>query len=82
MSFQVEYFQINPKLNYYKCIGVPKDQTTRKVRIYRPANTTMQSGTSSSQARLWRIDFETQDRWENSLMGWASSYVFYIKMYV
>ncbi|XP_028399061.1 NADH dehydrogenase [ubiquinone] iron-sulfur protein 4, mitochondrial-like [Dendronephthya gigantea] len=52
--------------------GVPEEQLkTRKVQIFSPAQNAMQSG--SFNTRLWRLEFNTQDRWENPLMGWASS---------
>ncbi|KAJ3284946.1 hypothetical protein HDU76_008204, partial [Blyttiomyces sp. JEL0837] len=51
--------------------GVPPTVTRRSVRIYRPANTPTQSG--SARPNHWRIDFDVQQRWENPLMGWASS---------
>jgi NADH dehydrogenase (ubiquinone) Fe-S protein 4 len=47
--------------------------THRAVRIYQPTRNTMQSGTGTQR---WRIDFDTLQgggRWENRLMGWASS---------
>ena len=31
----------------------------------------MQSGTAG--VRRWRLEFETRERWENNLMGWAST---------
>ena len=31
----------------------------------------MQSGTAG--VRRWRIEFDSRQRWENPLMGWASS---------
>jgi hypothetical protein len=31
----------------------------------------MQSGTQSF--RIWRLEFENMERWENPLMGWAST---------
>jgi NADH dehydrogenase (ubiquinone) Fe-S protein 4 len=31
----------------------------------------MQSGTGSAED--WRIDFDTNPRWQNELMGWSSS---------
>ena len=46
----------------------------RAVRIYQPTRNTMQSGGAKSER--WRVDFDTLSsgaRWENSLMGWASS---------
>ncbi|KAJ3407175.1 hypothetical protein HDU80_009436 [Chytriomyces hyalinus] len=51
--------------------GAPPSLTSHPVRIYRPANTPTQNG--SARFNHWKIDFDTQDRWENSLMGWASS---------
>lgn len=52
--------------------GVPdeffKDRTAR---IFTPAKNSMQSGTYSQ--RKWLIDFDTRERWQNSLMGWGSS---------
>ncbi|KAJ3103414.1 hypothetical protein HDU97_010160 [Phlyctochytrium planicorne] len=51
--------------------GVPPEVTRRSVRIYRPANTPTQSG--SARPNHWKIDFDVKERWENPLMGWASS---------
>lgn len=52
--------------------GVPEEHlASRKVRIYIPARPATQSGTFGT--RLWRIDFDNRERWENPLMGWASS---------
>ncbi|KAJ3062313.1 hypothetical protein HDU99_005257 [Rhizoclosmatium hyalinum] len=51
--------------------GAPPSLQQHAVRIFRPANTPTQNG--SARANHWRIDFDTQDKWENSLMGWASS---------
>lgn len=48
----------------------------RIVRIYLPTRNTMQSG--GAKGNRWRIDFDILQgggRWENPLMGWASSYV-------
>jgi NADH dehydrogenase (ubiquinone) Fe-S protein 4 len=48
----------------------------RQVRIYKPTRNTMQSG--SGKSNRWRIDFDILQgggRWENPLMGWASSCV-------
>ena len=53
--------------------GVPKDQLERRVaRIYMPAPNAMQSGTENTHH--WQLVFDTQERWENPLMGWASRY--------
>ena len=47
----------------------------RVVRIYQPTRNTMQSGGAKGQR--WRLDWDILPgggRWENPLMGWASSY--------
>ncbi|KAJ3300085.1 hypothetical protein HK104_004807 [Borealophlyctis nickersoniae] len=51
--------------------GVPPEISRRSVRIFKPSKTAMQSGTAGSKE--WKIDFDVQERWENKLMGWASS---------
>ncbi|EFN89068.1 NADH dehydrogenase [ubiquinone] iron-sulfur protein 4, mitochondrial [Harpegnathos saltator] len=52
--------------------GVPEEHIkTRRVRIYQPAKSAMQSGTNN--INFWQIDFDTRERWENPLMGWTSS---------
>ena len=52
--------------------GVPEQHIKeRYVRIFRPAKNAMQSGTHG--VKRWKIEFETRQRWENNLMGWASS---------
>ncbi|MGH0172774.1 UNVERIFIED_CONTAM: hypothetical protein FKN15_070815, partial [Acipenser sinensis] len=52
--------------------GVPEEHIkTRKVRISVPARNAMQSG--ANNVRKWRMDFDTRERWENNLMGWAST---------
>ncbi|KAF8634132.1 hypothetical protein AX15_001064 [Amanita polypyramis BW_CC] len=54
--------------------GAPTELRHRPVRIYQPTRNTMQSGGAKSER--WRIDFDTLSgggRWENPLMGWASS---------
>ena len=48
-------------------------QYNRVVRVTRPAKSTTQSGTFN--ARDWEITWDTQQRWENPLMGWASTFV-------
>lgn len=53
--------------------GVPEEQLKRVARIFMPARNTMQSGTHNTNH--WKIEFETQERWENPLMGWASRYL-------
>ncbi|KAI8096945.1 ETC complex I subunit conserved region-domain-containing protein [Halteromyces radiatus] len=54
--------------------GAPDALTERSVRIFAPAKPATQSGKNGT--RLWRIDFdilEDGNRWENPLIGWASS---------
>ena len=52
--------------------GVPEQHIKeRYVRIFRPAKNAMQSGTHG--VKRWKIEFEARQRWENNLMGWASS---------
>lgn len=54
--------------------GVPEEHIkTRKVRIFVPARNAMQSGVKNTQK--WKMDFDTRERWENPLMGWASTWV-------
>ena len=50
--------------------GVPSNISRRSVFIYKPANTTMQSGVHASQ--FWKLDFDTKPSWENPLIGWTS----------
>jgi len=61
--------------NYLGTIsGVPSEHTfNRRVRIYKPAKNAMQSGTNDTHK--WKLDYENQERWENPLMGWTSTYV-------
>ncbi|KAJ1927521.1 ndufs4 NADH dehydrogenase Fe-S protein subunit [Tieghemiomyces parasiticus] len=54
--------------------SAPVELHDRMVRIYMPPKSAMQSGKHAT--RSWRLDFdiiEHGDRWENPLMGWASS---------
>jgi NADH dehydrogenase (ubiquinone) Fe-S protein 4 len=51
--------------------GLPSSQLGRKARIFKPAQHVMQSG--SHNTLKWKLEFENQERWENPLMGWASS---------
>ncbi len=43
----------------------------RYVRVFKPAKNAMQSGTDN--IKVWKIEFEARERWENPLMGWTSS---------
>ncbi|PPR04091.1 hypothetical protein CVT24_010664 [Panaeolus cyanescens] len=54
--------------------GAPNELRHRAVRIYQPTRNTMQSGSGKSER--WRIDWDIlpgAGRWENPLMGYASS---------
>ncbi|KAF2994491.1 NADH:ubiquinone oxidoreductase 21kD subunit [Curvularia kusanoi] len=54
--------------------GAPVDLQARQVRIYKPAKTATQSGNWTSEG--WLMDWDVLakgHRWENPLMGWASS---------
>eukprot|EP00091_Calanus_sinicus_P018552 TRINITY_DN4277_c0_g1_i2.p1 TRINITY_DN4277_c0_g1~~TRINITY_DN4277_c0_g1_i2.p1 ORF type:complete len:180 (-),score=90.87 TRINITY_DN4277_c0_g1_i2:90-629(-) len=52
--------------------GMPdQERKERVVRIYKPAKNAMQSGTAG--IKRWKIEFDNQQRWENNLMGWAST---------
>ncbi|XP_034026649.1 NADH dehydrogenase [ubiquinone] iron-sulfur protein 4, mitochondrial [Thalassophryne amazonica] len=60
------------KLDITPLTGVPEEHTkTRKVHIFVPAKNSMQSGINST--KKWKMDFDTRERWENPLMGWAST---------
>ncbi|KAG5353198.1 hypothetical protein E4T56_gene8198 [Termitomyces sp. T112] len=54
--------------------GAPSELRHRAVRIYQPTRNTMQSGGAKSER--WRVDWDILQgggRWENPLMGYASS---------
>ncbi|XP_074495340.1 NADH dehydrogenase [ubiquinone] iron-sulfur protein 4, mitochondrial [Sebastes fasciatus] len=63
---------VDEKLDITSLTGVPEEHIkTRKVHIFVPAKTAMQSGVNST--KKWKMDFDTRERWENPLMGWAST---------
>ncbi|XP_020499573.1 NADH dehydrogenase [ubiquinone] iron-sulfur protein 4, mitochondrial [Labrus bergylta] len=63
---------VDEKLDISTVTGVPEEHIkTRKVHIFVPAKTAMQSGVNST--KKWKMDFDTRERWENPLMGWAST---------
>merc|ERR1712106_1157321 len=43
----------------------------RRVRISEQTRNVMQS--ADKNANGWKIEFDTQERWENNTMGWGSS---------
>ena len=51
--------------------GFSDIEQSRKVKIFIPAKNVMQSGTHGKNR--WRLKWDTQERYENPLMGWASS---------
>ena len=66
---QLRPYNYNSNVHYF--LG---ELRHRSVRIYQPTRNTMQSG--SGKTERWRIDFDTLQgggRWENPLMGYASS---------
>ncbi|XP_053180688.1 NADH dehydrogenase [ubiquinone] iron-sulfur protein 4, mitochondrial [Scomber japonicus] len=63
---------VDEKLDITSLTGVPDEHIkTRKVHIFVSAKSAMQSGVNST--KKWKMDFDTRERWENPLMGWAST---------
>ncbi|XP_033616793.1 NADH dehydrogenase [ubiquinone] iron-sulfur protein 4, mitochondrial isoform X1 [Fukomys damarensis] len=63
---------VDEKLDITTLTGVPEEHIkTRKVRIFVPARNNMQSGVNNT--KKWKMEFDTRERWENPLMGWAST---------
>ncbi|KAL2092403.1 hypothetical protein ACEWY4_012201 [Coilia grayii] len=63
---------VDEKLDITSLTGVPEEHIkTRKVRIFVASRTAMQSGVNNT--KKWKMDFDTRERWENSLMGWSST---------
>ncbi|KAM4875818.1 NADH dehydrogenase [ubiquinone] iron-sulfur protein 4, mitochondrial [Thomomys bottae] len=68
----MQLITVDEKLDITALTGVPKEHiTTRKVRIFVPARNNMQSGVNNT--KKWKMEFDTRERWENPLMGWAST---------
>lgn len=64
--------EVEEKDNVSLISGVPKEQLeSRVVKIFSPAKNAMQSG--SFKTKHWAMEFDTKERWENSLMGWTCS---------
>ncbi|XP_058125758.1 NADH dehydrogenase [ubiquinone] iron-sulfur protein 4, mitochondrial [Anopheles ziemanni] len=60
------------KVDISPITGVPEEHVKeRRVRIFMPAKNAMQSGTDN--IHHWSIEFDNRERWENPLMGWAST---------
>ncbi|CAO2610584.1 NADH dehydrogenase [ubiquinone] iron-sulfur protein 4, mitochondrial [Lemmus lemmus] len=63
---------VDEKLDITTLTGVPEEHIkTRKVRIFVPARNNMQSGVNNT--KKWKLEFDTRERWENPLMGGAST---------
>uniref|UniRef100_A0AC11EI55 NADH:ubiquinone oxidoreductase subunit S4 n=1 Tax=Ovis aries TaxID=9940 RepID=A0AC11EI55_SHEEP len=63
---------VDEKLDITTLTGVPEEHIkTRKARIFVPARNNMQSGVNNT--KKWKMEFDTRERWENPLMGWAST---------
>ncbi|XP_034397540.1 NADH dehydrogenase [ubiquinone] iron-sulfur protein 4, mitochondrial [Cyclopterus lumpus] len=63
---------VDEKLDITSLTGAPEEHIkTRTVHIFVPAKTAMQSGVNGT--KKWSMDFDTRERWENPLMGWAST---------
>eukprot|EP00884_Botryococcus_braunii_P023231 jgi/Botrbrau1/9592/Bobra.106_2s0015.1 len=61
-----------------KVSGIPEDILSRKVVIYAPARAASQQGLAKTLGTVatrgvWRMEFETQPKWENPLIGWTST---------
>ncbi|XP_030367636.1 NADH dehydrogenase [ubiquinone] iron-sulfur protein 4, mitochondrial isoform X2 [Strigops habroptila] len=63
---------VDEKLDITALTGVPDEHIkTRKVHIFVPARNAMQSGVNNT--KKWKMEFDNRERWENPLMGWAST---------
>jgi len=51
--------------------GIPESQLSRKVYVFSPTKSAMQSG--GEKVGLWKVEFENPERWRNPLMGYTSS---------
>nr|XP_009478928.1 PREDICTED: NADH dehydrogenase [ubiquinone] iron-sulfur protein 4, mitochondrial [Pelecanus crispus] len=63
---------VDEKLDITALTGVPDEHIkTRKVHIFVPARNAMQAGVNNT--KKWKMEFDNRERWENPLMGWAST---------
>ncbi|XP_032069974.1 NADH dehydrogenase [ubiquinone] iron-sulfur protein 4, mitochondrial [Thamnophis elegans] len=63
---------VDQNLDITPLTGVPEEHIkTRKAYIFVPARNAMQAGVNNT--KKWKMEFDTRERWENPLMGWASS---------
>lgn len=69
---ELEVIDEDGKEVIYPTTGVPDWLVKeRKARIFVPTRNAMQSGTFNTHN--WHLEFDTMERWENPLMGWASN---------
>ncbi|XP_062943502.1 NADH dehydrogenase [ubiquinone] iron-sulfur protein 4, mitochondrial isoform X2 [Cynocephalus volans] len=72
LAQDTQLITVDEKLDITTLTGVPEEHIkTRKVRIFVPARNNMQSGVNNT--KKWKMEFDTRERWENPLMGWAST---------
>uniref|UniRef100_UPI0035902389 NADH dehydrogenase [ubiquinone] iron-sulfur protein 4, mitochondrial-like isoform X2 n=1 Tax=Myxine glutinosa TaxID=7769 RepID=UPI0035902389 len=71
-GFQGDLVVVDEKAEVYAVSGVPDEHVhMRLARIFVPARNSMQSGEGNTHK--WHMELDTRERWENPLMGWASS---------
>lgn len=52
--------------------GVPEEHIVqRRARIFKPARAATTHGWHNT--KLWRVELDTRERWEDPLIGWTSS---------
>ncbi|KAK1792405.1 hypothetical protein P4O66_012355 [Electrophorus voltai] len=69
---ETQLITVDAKLDITKLTGVPEEHIkTRRVHIFVPTRTAMQSGIQNT--KKWKMEFDTRERWENPLMGWVST---------
>ncbi|GMS83574.1 hypothetical protein PENTCL1PPCAC_5749, partial [Pristionchus entomophagus] len=70
---KVDYIKTEEEPNKAASIsGVPEEhQYDRTARIFKPTREATQQGWNNTKG--WRIELDNRGRWENPLIGWASS---------
>uniref|UniRef100_A0A914XH70 NADH dehydrogenase [ubiquinone] iron-sulfur protein 4, mitochondrial n=1 Tax=Plectus sambesii TaxID=2011161 RepID=A0A914XH70_9BILA len=52
--------------------GIPEEHVIqRRARVFRPAREATQ--TAWNNTKLWKIELDNRERWDNPLMGWSST---------
>ncbi|XP_060091984.1 NADH dehydrogenase [ubiquinone] iron-sulfur protein 4, mitochondrial [Heteronotia binoei] len=68
----MQLITVDEKLDITPLTGVPEEHIkTRRVHIFVPARNAMQAGVNNT--KKWKMEFDVRERWENPLMGWAST---------